>query len=233
MQDLSHVCDLHWRSWQPWVLNPLSWARDQTYVFMDTSQVRYSWATMETPIITRFLRVEHPYVWTLGFFCELRVHIFCPFYFMGFLRAGTGGCLGCTWSIWMFLGQVLNLSHKCNLHHSCGNVGSLTHCATVGTPCLFYFETSWFVVLYIFRALIFIYVLQILSSCHLDLNFIYGWYLLFSESFNFYEIKNFLVFYGFWVLLRKMSSKYKIYLQMSFMFSYICFVIFTFDCLII
>ena len=31
-----------------------------------------------------------------------------------------------------FLGWGLNLSHSCNLCHSYGNAGSLTHCATVG-----------------------------------------------------------------------------------------------------
>ena len=38
MQDSSHVCDLQHTSWQPWVLNPLSEARDQTCILMDTSQ---------------------------------------------------------------------------------------------------------------------------------------------------------------------------------------------------
>ena len=28
MQDLRLVCDLHLSSWQPWILNPLSEARD-------------------------------------------------------------------------------------------------------------------------------------------------------------------------------------------------------------
>ena len=37
----SHVCDLHHSSQQPWILNPLSKARDQTRILMDTSQVRY------------------------------------------------------------------------------------------------------------------------------------------------------------------------------------------------
>ena len=39
-QDLSHVCDLHHGSWQHRVFNPLSEARDQTHVLMDTSRVR-------------------------------------------------------------------------------------------------------------------------------------------------------------------------------------------------
>ena len=32
MPDLSHVCHLHHRSWQCWILNPLSEARNQTCV---------------------------------------------------------------------------------------------------------------------------------------------------------------------------------------------------------
>ena len=38
-QDLSHVCDLHHRSWQRWILNPLSKARDRTHVLIDACQV--------------------------------------------------------------------------------------------------------------------------------------------------------------------------------------------------
>ena len=35
--DPSGICDLHLSSWQHWILNPLSRARDQTHVLMDTS----------------------------------------------------------------------------------------------------------------------------------------------------------------------------------------------------
>ena len=38
-QDLSHICDLHCSSWQCWVLNPLSGARDRIHILMDTSWV--------------------------------------------------------------------------------------------------------------------------------------------------------------------------------------------------
>ena len=35
--DTSHICDIHCSSWQHWILNPLSEARDQ--ILMDTSLV--------------------------------------------------------------------------------------------------------------------------------------------------------------------------------------------------
>ena len=44
-RDLSHICDLHHSSQQHWIPNPLSEARDWTCVLMDTSQIRYYWAT--------------------------------------------------------------------------------------------------------------------------------------------------------------------------------------------
>ena len=37
--DLSRICDLHHSSWQYQLLNPLSKARDQTCILMDTSWV--------------------------------------------------------------------------------------------------------------------------------------------------------------------------------------------------
>ena len=50
--DLSHVCDLHPQSsQQSWILNSLSKDRDQTHMLMDTSQVRFHWATTETPYV--------------------------------------------------------------------------------------------------------------------------------------------------------------------------------------
>ena len=41
MLDLSRVCDLHHKSWQRQILNPLNKARNQTCILMDTSQFRY------------------------------------------------------------------------------------------------------------------------------------------------------------------------------------------------
>ena len=40
-QDPSWVCNLRHRSQQRWILNPLSKARDQTHVLLDTSWVCY------------------------------------------------------------------------------------------------------------------------------------------------------------------------------------------------
>ena len=39
---------------------------------------------------------------------------------------------GRTCSIWKFPGQGSNLSHRCNLYHSCSDDGSLTHCTELG-----------------------------------------------------------------------------------------------------
>ena len=40
-RDPGHVGNLHHSSWQLQTLNPLSNARDQTHILMDTSQVHY------------------------------------------------------------------------------------------------------------------------------------------------------------------------------------------------
>ena len=40
-QDLSCVCDLHHSSRQRWIPNPLSEARDGTFILMDASQAHY------------------------------------------------------------------------------------------------------------------------------------------------------------------------------------------------
>ena len=49
MPDLSHTFDLYYSSWQCWILNPLSEARDGTLIFIDPSWVCYQWATTGTP----------------------------------------------------------------------------------------------------------------------------------------------------------------------------------------
>ena len=40
-QALSHICDLHQSTQQRQILHPLSEARNQTHMLMDTSQVCY------------------------------------------------------------------------------------------------------------------------------------------------------------------------------------------------
>ena len=59
MWDLNCIHDLHHRSQQCWILNPQSEARDQTHDPMDTSWVRYFWATKRTPRITLDSDVQH------------------------------------------------------------------------------------------------------------------------------------------------------------------------------
>ena len=39
MPDLSRIYNLQYSLWQHWILNPLSKARDQTHILMDTSHV--------------------------------------------------------------------------------------------------------------------------------------------------------------------------------------------------
>ena len=46
--DPSPICDLHRSSLQLQILNPLSEARDQTHILMDTSRVRFCCATTGT-----------------------------------------------------------------------------------------------------------------------------------------------------------------------------------------
>ena len=48
----SQICKLHCSLWQCQILNPLSRARDQILILMDTSQVSYYWPTVGTPIFS-------------------------------------------------------------------------------------------------------------------------------------------------------------------------------------
>ena len=50
MQDPNHVCNLYHSSGKHWILNPLSKARDQTHILMDTTQVHYHCATTGTSV---------------------------------------------------------------------------------------------------------------------------------------------------------------------------------------
>ena len=51
-QDLSHVCDLYHSSWQHWIPDILSKARDQTQILMDTCRICFCCATTGTPHIS-------------------------------------------------------------------------------------------------------------------------------------------------------------------------------------
>ena len=50
--DLSGICDLLHSSWQCWILNPLSEARDRTYNLMVPSQIYFHCTAMGTPECT-------------------------------------------------------------------------------------------------------------------------------------------------------------------------------------
>ena len=54
-QDPRGVCDLYHSSWQCWILNLLSEARDQTHILMDASQIPFHCTTMGTPGFFFFL----------------------------------------------------------------------------------------------------------------------------------------------------------------------------------
>ena len=49
MPDPSHVCDLHHSSWQCWILNPLSKARNHTHNLMVPSRIPLCYAMRGTP----------------------------------------------------------------------------------------------------------------------------------------------------------------------------------------
>ena len=49
MLDLSHIFNLHHNSWQCWILNLPSEAKDSPCILMDTSQIHFHWATMRIP----------------------------------------------------------------------------------------------------------------------------------------------------------------------------------------
>ena len=48
--DQSPVCDLHHSSWPHWIPDPVSKARDQTCILIDTRQIRFHCATVGIPV---------------------------------------------------------------------------------------------------------------------------------------------------------------------------------------
>ena len=104
--DLSRNWGLHHNSQKRQILNPLSQARNRTCVLRDASQICFRWAMMGTPGLS----------WIACF----------PFILPQFsgVVEGWGGLFvffaspftnSCTHSMWKFTGQLLNLSHSCNL----------------------------------------------------------------------------------------------------------------------
>ena len=85
-QDLSCICKLLHRSWQHWVLNPLSEAKDGTHILMDINQVHYHCDTTRIPVFN--------FVFVFLFLCLLSFQ-------------------GHTHGIWRFPGQGLNRSYSC------------------------------------------------------------------------------------------------------------------------
>ena len=79
MQNPSHGCNIHHSSLQRWILNPLSKARDQTCILMDTSLFHYPRATVRTPTIWHNYeaggkkRAKKDMFWCL--LCVLSVHV--------------------------------------------------------------------------------------------------------------------------------------------------------------
>ena len=68
MPDPSHICDLHHSSWQRWILNPPSEAKDHICFIVDTSQICFYWAMTGTPIFLIY--------WVAPFFLiRFSVHI--------------------------------------------------------------------------------------------------------------------------------------------------------------
>ena len=59
---LSRICDLHHSSWQYLILNPLSKARDQTCVLMDTSRDLNPLRPIGNSRIIFFLKVDLPHM---------------------------------------------------------------------------------------------------------------------------------------------------------------------------
>ena len=63
--DLHRIFDLHHSSWQWWILNPLSKARDRIHIHVDTSLIHFHWATMGTPPKLFWLTTQMNICWIL------------------------------------------------------------------------------------------------------------------------------------------------------------------------
>ena len=74
IQDRSRICDLHHSSRQHWIPNPLSEARDWTWILMDTSQIHFCCATKGNP--RSFISVGTREIFLYSLFpCELTTYL--------------------------------------------------------------------------------------------------------------------------------------------------------------
>ena len=77
-QDPSLVCDLHHSSQQFQILNPLSEARDQTWIFMNISWVHYHLGTTGFPISVNILSMFILYcLWLFQYLCPWLSNSLC------------------------------------------------------------------------------------------------------------------------------------------------------------
>ena len=86
-QNLSHVCDLYHSSWQCWIPNPLSKARDLTHIFTDISWICFLCAIKGTPKFNFWCHLWLLVIWSILF----NFHIFVNFLF--FLLLLTSGII--------------------------------------------------------------------------------------------------------------------------------------------
>ena len=103
-QDPSRICNLHHSSPQHWILNPLSKARDQTHILMDSSQIRFRCTIVGTSLYFRcvFFPLFSVFCFCLtSFFSPFLLFFFFlfPFFFFFFFPPFT-----CICSIWKFPG---------------------------------------------------------------------------------------------------------------------------------
>ena len=77
-QDLSYVFNLHHSSRQYWIFDPLSKARDWTWVLVDTSRVCYNWAATGTPSLNfEFRRINISLIYALLFEVSVTLNQMC------------------------------------------------------------------------------------------------------------------------------------------------------------
>ena len=75
MWNWSHICNLHYSSWQHQILNPLSKTRDQTSILMDTRRTRFPWAKTGAPITSLFQTSAMEILIFLSFTLNLKCYV--------------------------------------------------------------------------------------------------------------------------------------------------------------